>query len=92
MVQKDDFANLAKMTTEEIPLIGFSDIDRDGMPDMVFFTDSSLHVFYNKFEANGVYESNLCKQAYETKSLIDNEFFSKFSQVGIDTHVSNFFP
>lgn len=67
-------------------MVDFADIDRDGMHDMIFFKDSSIYTFFNKYSANSESEANLCKQAYDSKHLVDNEIFSKFSQVGADKY------
>lgn len=58
------------------------------MTDMVFFKDSSVHVLYNKYSANGASETNLCKQGYDSKHLVDNRIFAPFTDLGKDTYVS----
>jgi len=37
--------------TENIPLVDFSDIDRDGMIDMVFFHENLIYVYYNMLDS-----------------------------------------
>lgn len=32
---------------ENIPFVDFSDIDRDGMMDMIFYHDKNIYVYYN---------------------------------------------
>ena len=91
LVQGDDFAALsaASATTDaHIPLVSFGDMDRDGMVDMVFFRDSAVHTFYNMYSANSASETNLCKQGYDSKHLVQNRLFALFSDLGKDTFVS----
>ena len=35
---------------DQVPLIEFEDIDRDGMVDMFFYYDSKIYVYYNKLK------------------------------------------
>lgn len=86
-MQTDDFSSFGSSSTT-VPLIDFTDVDRDSMPDMVFFRDSAVHTFFNKYSANPASELNLCKQPTDTKYLVNNEIFAKFSQVGKDNKVS----
>lgn len=65
-VQSDNFGDLKASVESHVPLVSFSDIDRDGMTDMVFFKDSSVHTLYNRYSANGASETNLCKQGYDS--------------------------
>jgi len=56
---------------ENIPLIDFTDIDRDGMIDMVFFHNKSIYVYYNLHQHLQIKSSysespNLCKKWDET--------------------------
>jgi hypothetical protein len=46
-------------------MIDFADMDRDGMPDMVYYDQNhkSIMTFYNKHSANQPNELNLCKSA-----------------------------
>ena len=44
-------------------MIDFADMDRDGMPDMVYYDSNinSIMTFYNRLNANPPTELNLCK-------------------------------
>jgi len=59
------------------------------MTDMLFFKDSAVHVFYNKYSANGASDSNLCKGTLDTSYISANRIFSLFSDLGTDNSVSN---
>ncbi len=59
LVQTDDFADLDALPA--VPMVDFSDIDRDGMPDMIFYRDSAVYTFFNKYEANSASDTNLCR-------------------------------
>ena len=39
--------NKRLLNSQEIPLVQFADLDRDGMADMFFFSQGSIYSFYN---------------------------------------------
>lgn len=84
LIQSDSFSDILPIAPSPIPLISFADVDRDAMTDLLFFHDSSVYVFYNKYVANGVSDSNLCKGATDTKYLAANNIYARFSEVGTD--------
>lgn len=43
-----------------MPLLDFGDLDRDAMTDMIFYTNGSLHIYYNIYSANPVTANELC--------------------------------
>lgn len=49
------------------------DVDRDGMPDITFYYNGRVFVYYNKHSAKpfqgGLGYSNLCKSASEVQDL-----------------------
>jgi hypothetical protein len=60
----------------EMPLLDFGDLDRDAMTDMIFYSDGSLHIYYNKYEPNPVTANELCKQPLAGSYLISNPIFT----------------
>ena len=59
--------------TDNIPLVDFSDIDRDGMIDMVFLHENQIYVYYNMLESlslSGKWQEppKLCKKWNDTES------------------------
>lgn len=58
---------------EEQPLLEFMDVDRDGVPDITFYYNGRVFVYYNKHSAKpfqgGLGYSNLCKSASEVQDL-----------------------
>ena len=69
----------------EMPLIDFGDLDRDAMTDMIFYSNGSLHIYYNKYLPNPVTASELCKQPIPGGYLISNPIFSPISEAFLDT-------
>jgi hypothetical protein len=58
--------NKTETTKEDVPMVEFVDIDRDGMIDLFFIQDNNLYVYYNthlrKEIVYGLGESYLCLQ------------------------------
>jgi len=57
----------------EVPLVMFADMNRDAMPDMFFYHDSRIYVYYNKLKKHTLKESlfsnvNLCILNNETST------------------------
>ena len=65
-------------------MVDFSDIDRDGMPDMLFYRDSAVYTFFNKYSSNSASDTNLCRTALETSVLAASPMFTKFAQSATD--------
>lgn len=68
-------------TSESVhmPLIEIADVNRDGMVDIAFMTPAGeLAVLYNKYEAPGPKDENLCAKAGQTKPLATMDIFATF--------------
>lgn len=69
--------SLLKNHKSEIPLIQFTDLDRDGMMDFVFYFNRAIYVFYNKqtakrFDSASIEDSqNLCFAGSEVENRTD---------------------
>lgn len=59
-----------------MPLLDFSDLDRDGMTDMIFYSNSSIYTFYNRYEANDATAASLCVDPREGSYLLANNIFT----------------
>lgn len=68
-------------------MFDFADMDRNGMMDLIYFKDNTINVFYNRYSANPVTETNLCKQPLDTKYLRENRIFSPFTFSTDDPYV-----
>jgi len=73
---------------EQVPLIEFVDIDRDGMIDMFFYYKSKIYVYYNKLKrkqyATGLGESYLCFRQDETSKDAVFHDYAVLSQEAIE--------
>lgn len=58
--------NSTETSIDDVPIVDFVDIDRDGMIDMFFIQKNNLYVYYNKHLRKeikyGLGESYLCLQ------------------------------
>jgi hypothetical protein len=90
LVQTDSFSDLGITGGPDVPLVDFLDVDRDAMPDMVFFKDSSVYTFYNKHSAVGAQETNLCKHEINPSYFKENPLFTKFLDAPLEGKVRIF--
>lgn len=62
-----------------MPIIDFSDLDRDAMTDMIFYSNGKIYTFYNRYIANPVFSEDLCKAPLDSKYLSTNLIFTPFA-------------
>mgnify|MGYP001595550631 CR=1 FL=1 len=72
-----------------MPIIDFSDLDRDAMTDMIFYCNEKIYTFYNRYQANPVSAEDLCKGPTDSKNLSAYSIFTPFAQSQNDSHVLN---
>ena len=81
LVQRDEMG-----TSDDLMMIEFADMDRDGMTDMITYDSAkqSIFTYYNKHVANSAAEVNLCKSSatdINTAFIGEaNRFFAPFNQ------------
>lgn len=57
-------------------MIEFGDLDRDAMTDMIFYSQSSVFTFYNRYDANPASADSLCRGPRDGQFLINNPIFT----------------
>lgn len=65
----------------EMPLIDFADVNRDAMPDLVFYHQNQITVLYNQYEAvlPDEAQTNLCQSMTLTSQLANSKIFADYS-------------
>lgn len=65
----------------EMPLIDFADVNRDAMPDLVFYNENKITVLYNQYMAVKPSEAatNLCQAQTATSQLASSKIFANYS-------------